>query len=85
MKTIENLTVQCTFGVGLCDIEVPDEVYDGLLKIYDNIGDIDYNYASQKADKNVSKAFDWLSDNINLSDADEWSYEINDMDDENDR
>ena len=82
MKAIENLTVQCTFTVGLCDLEVTDEVYDGLSGIYDS-GEIDSDDHNKLANKNTLQAFEWLSDKIDFGDAYEWSYEINDMDDEN--
>ena len=29
MKRLTNLTVSCTYTVGLTDVEVPDEVYEG--------------------------------------------------------
>lgn len=32
MKAIKDLTVTVTYTVGFTNVEVPDDVYDGLLK-----------------------------------------------------
>lgn len=40
MKIIKNLTVKMTYRVGLGNVEVPDDVYDSLVKCYDEGGNV---------------------------------------------
>lgn len=68
MKTIKDLTITVTYTVGLGNVEVPEEVYDDLIKHYDN------NVWEVPED---SVAAEWLADNIKEKDAMSWSYEIN--------
>ena len=70
MKTINNLTVTVTYTVGLGNIKVPKEVYDDLIKHYDN--------ESWEVSED-SIAAEWLADNIKEKDAMDWSYEIDDL------
>ena len=74
MKKIDNMTVTVTYTVVLNDVEVPDNVYEGLMSRDEfSEDDIDASY-------NETKAYDWLSDNINEHDAMDWFYEIVDID-----
>jgi len=75
MKTINDLTVERSFRVGICNFKVSDEVYNGLCRICDT-GVVDYDYVTREGDKNMLKAFEWLRDNINISDNNEWNFEI---------
>lgn len=70
MKTINNLTVTVTYTVGLGNIKVPKEVYDDLIKHYDN--------ESWEVPED-SIAAEWLADNIKEKDAMDWGYEIDDL------
>ena len=76
MKVIKNLTVKMTYRVGLCDVEVPDDVYDSLAKCYDEGGDVPM---PGESDKDSVEASEWLSDNIREADAMDWDYEIEDF------
>lgn len=70
MKTIKNLTITVSYTVGLINIEVPEEVYDDLIKHYDN------NVWEVPDD---SIAAEWLADNIEEKEAMSWNYEIDDL------
>lgn len=74
MKTI-TINVTCKYDVEIIQ-EVSDEVYDQLCDIYDNGGSI------SDSDMGNGKAMDWLADHINESDALNWEYEINDLNEE---
>ena len=74
MRTIKDLTVETTFRVGLGDIEVSDNVYDGLMRFDEYFGK-----AEDCSDENICDALAWLNDNIKLDDASDWSFEIIDI------
>jgi len=76
MKIIKNLTVKMTYRVGLGNVEVPDDVYDSLVKCYDEGGDVPI---PNKSDEDSAEASEWLSDNIREADAMDWEYEIEDF------
>jgi len=80
MKTIKNLTIKTTFTVGLGDLKVPNAVYNGLCKIEaDYHGEMSDNIGRNCHDKDISAAFEWLSDNIEMGDACDWEFEIYDF------
>lgn len=74
MKKIDNMTVTVTYTVVLNDVEVPDNVYEGLMS-RDEFSEDDID-----ASDNEKKAYDWLSGHINEHDAMDWFYEIVDID-----
>ena len=78
MKTIKEINVETRFQVGLGDVEVSDQVFEGLCLIYDN-GRIQDSEGTSSSDEKISAAFEWLTVYIKEADAFEWSYEINDM------
>lgn len=75
MKRLKNLTVSCTYTVGLTDVEVPDEVYEGLASRDDFAADM-LNLTDEEG-----AAFEWLWDNIEERDAMEWKFRVDDMED----
>ena len=75
MKRLKNLTVSCTYTVGLTDVEVPDEVYEGLASRDDFAAGL-----SDMSDEE-SAAFEWLWENIEEQDATEWECRVDDMED----
>jgi hypothetical protein len=75
MKTIKSLTVSVTYKVQLGNIEVSDEILEQLDSIYGDGWTCD-------GDAPNAKGAEWLSDNINESDAFDWEYEINHLDTE---
>lgn len=74
MKTIENINVKVTYYVGLGEIEVENEVFEELNKIYDNDIEVD-GIAFSKYDE----AIEWLRDNIKERDCCELEYEIEEL------
>ena len=78
MKKIENLQVTVTYKVGLCDLEVSDNVYEGLHEISER-GGIDSFFAGCQSEENMSQAFYWLTNYISENDSYMVSYEIDDM------
>ena len=76
MKTIENLTIKATYYVGFGNLEIPDEVYEGLCKIYDdNCREISITTEN----KDIWAALEWLTDNIKERDAYDFNYELVDF------
>ncbi len=76
VQSIKNLTVKMTYRVGLGNVEVPDDVYDSLVKCYDEGGNVPI---PNKSDEDSAEASEWLSDNIREADAMDWEYEIEDF------
>ena len=58
MKKIENIQVTVTYSVELNDIEVPDEVYEGLVNGYT------FDSEAMNMTKEESAAMDWMEANI---------------------
>ncbi|MBF0649143.1 hypothetical protein IR083_09955 [Dysgonomonas sp. GY75] len=81
MKKIKDLTVQVTYRMGLVDLEVSDDIYNGLIKIAHKVT-ISDDEANMTKDKDIQAAFEWLTDNINEDDAMSWEYEIEDLTEE---
>lgn len=73
MKRLKNLTVSCTYTVGLTDVEVPDEVYEGLASRDDFAADM-LNQTDEEG-----AAFEWIRDNIEEQDAMERKFQVDDM------
>lgn len=80
MKTIDKLTVTVTYTVGLGDIKVPDNVFEELMKAYDNDDTIDPG--TIKTIKNYSDANDWIIDNIKERDCYDRQCEIDNLETE---
>ncbi|RRD01971.1 hypothetical protein [Prevotella sp. OH937_COT-195] len=73
---IKDLQVKVIYRVGLSDVEVSDELYEALQYLADHgmtRGDL------VSADEQITTAIEWLEDNICETDAYEWKYEIEDM------
>ena len=74
MKKIDNMTVTVTYTVGFTNVEVPDDVYDGLMNGDEfNSGDLDMS-------DEENAAMGWLQDNIHERDAMEFGFEIVNID-----
>lgn len=73
MKKIENIQVTVTYSVELNDIEVPDEVYEGLVNGWT------FDSEAMNMTKEESAAMDWIEANIEETDATEWRYEVDDI------
>ncbi|WP_051617622.1 hypothetical protein [Prevotella sp. HUN102] len=70
---IEDLYVKVTYHVGLSDVEVSNQLYEALQHLADHgkvRGDLVHS------DKQLDTAIEWLEDNIEESDACDWEYEI---------
>jgi hypothetical protein len=80
MKKIKNLTVTVTYTVELEEIEVSDKEYKALEKCYER--GLTIEGAAINNYKIADDALDWLDKNIDFSDAMNWSYEINDLEEE---
>lgn len=72
MKRIKELTVTCKYTVSLSDIDVPDEVYDGLMNGHT------FDSELSMSDKE-SRAMDWMASKISESDAHSWEYDIDNI------
>lgn len=69
MKIINDLTVSVTYAVSLVSVEVPDDVYEQLMKCSEfSFDDLD-NF----------EAMEWLKENINENDATDWSCEVDEF------
>lgn len=78
MKRLKELTVSCTYTVGLTDVEVPDEVYEGFVKAQDECFD-EVSEATALRDDAVESAYEWLGENIRERDFMEIEYGIVEM------
>jgi hypothetical protein len=81
MKTINELEVAVSYRVSLCQVEVPNNVYEALCDAHNTGGSI--SLADGYRDEQKGKAVDYLSDIIDEQDACHWEYEINILDDGN--
>lgn len=73
MKKIKDLNIKVTYWAGFKNAEVPDEVYDQLVKM-EEIGDVSDGEIYLKE---VDTGMDWLANHISEEDAHSWSYEVN--------
>ena len=77
MKTIKDLTIKVTYTVGLCDVEMPDNVYDALSQFYDEGGEVPMpDECFIRGGEELRCAAEWILDNIQEADAMDWEYEI---------
>lgn len=67
MKKIKNLRVTVTYSVEICDLDVPDEVYQELT----NFSDYDLT--------DESVAVDWLKKTVSENDALDINYLVDNM------
>lgn len=74
MITIKDLTVKVTYTVGLCEVEMPEEVHKQLLEAFGNGDEIEMGGLSEYPD-----AYEWLSCNIRERDCMDWCAEIEDI------
>lgn len=80
MKIIKDLRVKATYTVCLSEVEVPDEIYDALRNAYEEGGRVpDPDECCCRGNDALAKASEWLSDNIQESDAIDWESEIEDI------
>ena len=78
MKTIKDLQVKITYTVGLCNVEVTDEIYDALTEIYDVKNGLvpDPDECFIKGERHLENVSEWILDNISEKDAMDWEAEI---------
>lgn len=80
MKTIKDLRIKTTYTVCLSEVEVSDEIYNALCNAHDEGGRVpDPDECCCHGNHELAKASEWLSDNIQESDAMEWEFEIEDI------
>ena len=70
MKKIDNMTVTVTYTVSISGVEVPDNVYEGLM----SRDEFDPDDLSLSDDEQY--ALDWLANHIEERDATDWNYEV---------
>lgn len=75
---VKELYVKVTYHVGLSDVEVSNELYEALQQLADR-GKVRGDFVH--SDGLLDTAIEWLEDNIEESDACDWEYEIEDMED----
>lgn len=73
MKVIKDLMVTVTYIVGFTNVEVPDDVYDGLMD-RDEFNSADLDMSDEE-----NAAMEWLQDNIHERDAMEFGFEIDNI------
>lgn len=81
MKRIKDLTIRVNYRMGLSDLEVADDIYNGLIKMADKIS-VSADEVDMAKDKDMQAAFEWLSYNINEDDSMSFEYEVEDLIDE---
>lgn len=81
MKKI-NLQVKVSYTVDF-DCEVTDDILEALECMQDEYPNGMYDDDTIVAEKQASKAFEWLTDKCNEDDACGWSIEIVDMEENN--
>ncbi len=80
MKRI-NIQVKVSYTVNL-DCEVTEDTFSSLERIQDEFPFGMDNEDDITADKEVSKAFEWLNNACKEEDAIHWSFEIEDLNEE---
>lgn len=73
MKVIKDLMVTVTYTVGFTNVEVPDDVYEGLMNRDE------FNSADLDTSDEEDAAMEWLQDNIHERDAMEFGFEIDNI------
>jgi hypothetical protein len=76
-KTVD-LTVEVRYTMSLTTT-VPDEILNGLDKIYDNGGTISDSDIIPDDDNDIRNAFEWLLDNMEEKDGHSFEFEILDI------
>ena len=73
MKTIKNLQVTVKYTAGFENVEVPDDVYEGLMNgcLFDS--------ESLNMSDEENAAIEWMADHISERDAMSWEYEVDDV------
>lgn len=73
MKTIKNLQVTVKYTAGFENVEVPDDVYEGLMNgcLFDS--------ESLNMSDEENAAMEWMADHISERDAMSWEYEVDDV------
>lgn len=79
MKTLKSIDVTVTYSVCLKDIQVPDEVYNDIIALYQM--DV-FRISPDTMDDMEGEVYDWLRDNIQERDWCSISYEIEDIETE---
>jgi len=74
MATVKDLTVRISYRVTLCDVEMPNDVYDQIHEANENGNDIHLGGVSE-----YPEALQWLMDNIREGDCIDWEAEIEDF------
>ena len=76
-QSILKINVTAKYTVGLGGLEVPENIYKGLLQIEENGG-----YDSLSDDDDVHEACEWLEENIRERDCCDIDYEINNLEEQ---
>lgn len=73
MKKIKNLQVTVKYTAGFENVEVPDDVYEGLMNgcLFDS--------ESLNMSDEENAAMEWMADHISERDAMSWEYEVDDV------
>lgn len=81
MKTIKNLNIKVIYEVGLNRVEVEDEVYESLMKAYNDGGEIPGpdECCHFNGKQELAPASEWIFENIKEKDAMDWEYEVVDI------
>jgi hypothetical protein len=75
MKKVKELSVTVKYSVGLGDIEIPDDVYNEIIKSQDSFIEI-----AADSQHLYPQAFQWFIDNIKERDCIDITYEILNID-----
>jgi hypothetical protein len=78
MKKVEGLTVEVTYRVSLGRLSVPNGVLQGLKKMCEPFSSA-LPCVNQHNDKNVSRAYEWLTDNVRERDAITLEYKVEEL------
>jgi len=76
MKKINEITVKVTYEVTLSDLEVTNNIFNELEKIYERGGDVN----GSKLEFNSPEVLEFLNENFKEDDACDWSYTIDELD-----
>ena len=76
-QSILKINVTAKYTVGLGGLEVPENIYKGLLQIEENGG-----YDSSADNEDVHEACEWLEENIRERDCCDIDYEINNLEEQ---
>lgn len=79
MKTIEKIDIKVSYSVILEDFQVPDDLYDKIMEVYDSRNTLSPNYWATRGFEDV---LDFLQSSVSEDQSHHFELEIDDLETE---